>query len=67
MNATLPILEPEKTKDGAVSTNPSQFKEIRDFFNLNRKEQVEFLNKKMPNWNLLTEGRIKDLLAEKSF
>jgi N,N'-diacetyllegionaminate synthase len=44
------ILGPTETKDGPVSINPKQLKELRDFADLNRNERMEILNKEYPNW-----------------
>ena len=44
------ILEPHETKDGPVSINPSQLKELREFADLERHERMARIQKQYPNW-----------------
>ena len=44
------VLGPTETKDGPVSITPSMLKELRDFGNLDRNEQMESIKKEYPGW-----------------
>ena len=44
------ILEPTETKDGPVSINPKQLKELREFADLDRHERMERIQKQYPAW-----------------
>jgi N,N'-diacetyllegionaminate synthase len=44
------ILAPNETKDGPVSINSNQLRELRDFANLERSERMEILNREYPQW-----------------
>lgn len=46
------ILKPDETRDGPVSINPAQLKELRDFADLERHERMELINQQYPNWEL---------------
>ncbi len=46
------ILEPHETKDGPVSINPKQLRELRQFADLDRSERMQIINKEYPNWHL---------------
>lgn len=45
------ILNKANTKDGPVSINPKEAKELMSFFKLTKKEKFEVLNKKYKDWN----------------
>lgn len=44
------ILEPNETKDGPVSINPNQLKELRSFADLSREERMSIIAKQYPQW-----------------
>jgi N,N'-diacetyllegionaminate synthase len=44
------ILGPTETKDGPVSINPKQLKELREFADLNRHERMERIQRQYPGW-----------------
>lgn len=44
------ILEPGETKDGPVSINPKQLKELRTFANKGRDERMAIINEEYPEW-----------------
>lgn len=44
------ILAPGETKDGPVSINPAQLKELREFADLSRHERMERIQKQYPEW-----------------
>lgn len=46
------ILEPHETKDGPVSINPKQLRELRQFADLDRSERMQIINKEYPKWHL---------------
>lgn len=56
------ILEPHETKDGPVSINPKQLKELRQFADRDRSERMQIINKEYPNWHL-SLGRSNRLLS----
>lgn len=44
------ILKPDETRDGPVSINPNQLKELRTFADKPRDERMAILNKEYPQW-----------------
>ena len=46
------ILDSDKTKDGPVSINPEQLKELDEFRRMSKKEQIEHLDTLHPNWTV---------------
>lgn len=44
------VLGPHETKDGPVSINPAQLKELRIFADLCRAERMAIINKQYPHW-----------------
>ncbi|MBX2916340.1 MAG: N-acetylneuraminate synthase family protein [Cyclobacteriaceae bacterium] len=44
------ILEPHETKDGPVSINPKQLKELRVFADRDRQERMAIITKEYPQW-----------------
>jgi len=44
------VLERNQTKDGAVSINPSELKELSDFAKLSRPEMIKQINAEYPEW-----------------
>ena len=58
------ILEDDQTKDGPVSITPLELKELSDFNKMSRFEQVNKINKEMPNWQDIVLGNPKRELSE---
>lgn len=46
------VLEKDQSKDGPVSIKPHQLKELNEFANLTRFEQMEIINKEYPEWQI---------------
>ena len=44
------ILGPDETRDGPVSINPAQLKELRKFADLERPERMEIIRRDYPQW-----------------
>ena len=44
------VLERDQTKDGPVSINPSELKELTDFAKLSRPERIQQINAEYPEW-----------------
>jgi N,N'-diacetyllegionaminate synthase len=44
------VLQKDQSKDGPVSINPSQLKELNEFSKLSRREMMEIINNGYPNW-----------------
>jgi N,N'-diacetyllegionaminate synthase len=44
------ILKPDETRDGPVSIDPGQLKELRAFADLDRHQRMELIVKQYPNW-----------------
>ncbi len=44
------ILEPHETKDGPVSINPKQLKELRDFADMDRADRMAIVARQYPEW-----------------
>lgn len=47
------ILPADKTKDGPVSINPAQLKELSDFAKLSRQDQKAYIEKEIPKWKIM--------------
>lgn len=47
------VLPPDKTKDGPISINPGELKELADFAKLSRDEQQAIVAKEIPEWNIM--------------
>ncbi len=58
------ILGESETKDGPVSINPSQLKELKNFANLTRYERMEQINLEYPNWPETLGSAKRDLTQE---
>jgi sialic acid synthase SpsE len=44
------VLEKDETKDGPVSINPKQLRDLADFAMLSRQEKMEIIRKEYPEW-----------------
>lgn len=44
------ILEPQETRDGPVSINPAMLRELREFADMSREEQMAIITKGLPDW-----------------
>lgn len=47
------ILPADKTKDGPVSINPTQLKELASFAKLSHQQQKEIIEKEIPGWTVM--------------
>lgn len=47
------ILPSDKTKDGPVSINPKQLKELSSFAKLSKSEQKKIVKKEIPEWEIM--------------
>jgi len=47
------ILSADETKDGPVSINPAQLKELSDFAKLSNQEQKACIEKEIPEWKIM--------------
>ncbi|MFY9493263.1 MAG: N-acetylneuraminate synthase family protein [Minisyncoccia bacterium] len=47
------VLEADKTKDGPVSINPAQLKELSSFAKLSPEEQKSIVSKEIPEWKTM--------------
>ena len=56
------ILERDQTRDGPVSINPSELKELTDFAKLSRPEMIKQINAEYPEWEQ-TLGSITRVLT----
>jgi len=57
------ILGPEETKDGPISVNPTQLKELVNFCQLDKKEQGKFVNKYIPEYSIMLGSKERELTA----
>lgn len=58
------VLPPEETKDGPVSVNPAQLRELVEFGKLSRVERMQIVKAEIPDWeNSLGQSR-RDLSTE---
>ncbi len=57
------ILRPEETRDGPVSVNPQQLRELRAFAERPREERLALLQREFPEWKLML-GRANRPLSE---
>lgn len=44
------VLEKDQTKDGPVSIRPEHLKELREFADMSRRDQMSWVNETIPNW-----------------
>jgi sialic acid synthase SpsE len=58
------ILASDQTKDGPVSINPVQLKELVDFSKLEKNDQLNWLNKNIPEWKIMLGSEQRDLSHE---
>ena len=58
------ILDRDQTKDGPVSINPSELKELTLFAQLSRQEMIQQINKEYPNWEKTLGKSTRDLSHE---
>ena len=47
------ILAQDKTKDGPVSINPTQLRELRRFVDMPKKEQLARMKREVPEWEII--------------
>ena len=57
------ILSAEDTKDGPVSVNPSQLRELANFAGMTPEQRVDFMDSAFPNWQKLI-GQKQRLLTQ---
>lgn len=58
------ILKPEITKDGPVSINPNQLKELVEFAKQTPDEIMEYVKKHIANWEISLGEKIRELSHE---
>lgn len=58
------VLERDKTKDGPVSINPSELKELSDFAKLSRPEMMQQINLEYPEWEQTIGASTRELSHE---
>ncbi len=58
------ILKPEITKDGPVSINPNQLKELVEFAKQTPDEIMEYVKKHIANWEISLGKKIRELSHE---
>lgn len=60
------VLKPEETKDGPVSINPKQLKEIVDFAKASKEEQKKYIEANIPEYQMMLGSATRELsVAEK--
>ncbi len=57
------VLKPEETRDGPVSVNPAQLRELRAFAERPREERLEILQREYPGWEVML-GNARRPLSE---
>jgi N,N'-diacetyllegionaminate synthase len=57
------VLDAQDTKDGPVSINPNQLKELTDFASTPIEQRLEFMNQMFPEWKILI-GQKQRLLTD---
>ncbi len=55
------ILASDKTKDGPISINPTQLKELSRFAKLAKNEQKQFIEKEIPDWKIMLGTSDRDM------
>ena len=55
------ILPSDKTKDGPISINPAQLKELSRFARLAKNEQKQFVEKEIPEWRIMLGYAKRDM------
>lgn len=58
------VLERDQTKDGPVSINPSELKELTDFAKLSRPEMIKKINSEYPEWEQTLGTPTRELTHE---
>ena len=58
------ILDSEKTKDGPVSINSSQLKELVDFSKLVKQDQQDYIDKNIPEFKMMLGSEKRSLSDE---
>lgn len=58
------VLKPEETRDGKVSINPNQLKELVEFAKQDPSEIMEYVKKNIPNWEISLGNEKRDLTHE---
>lgn len=58
------VLEPGETRDGPVSVNPAQLRELRAFADLPRPERIEIVTREHPSWQESLGHARRELSAE---
>lgn len=58
------ILNEDQTKDGPVSINPSQLKELVYFSDLDKNDQFKYLNSELNEWEKVVMGKINRKLTD---
>lgn len=57
------VLKPDETRDGPVSINGNQLKEIIKFSKYNKNKQRDYINKLFPDWKVM-KGKMQRDLSE---
>ncbi|NCU87257.1 MAG: general stress protein [Actinobacteria bacterium] len=57
------VLEPNETRDGPVSVNPSQLRELCTFAKISRESRIEKLSAVWPEWEIGLGQQTRDLSA----
>lgn len=55
------ILKPEETKDGPVSINPKQLKELVEFITLSKDDQKKYIEKEIPEYTMMLGSATREL------
>ena len=55
------VLEADKTKDGPVSINPAQLKELSSFAKLSQEEWKKIVDKEIPDWKVMLGSTERDM------
>jgi len=58
------VLSPGKTKDGPVSINPGELKELADFAKKTTEERVDYMDQTIPDWRRLIGHQHRRLTDE---
>ena len=58
------ILERDQTRDGPVSINPSELKELSDFAKLSRPKMISLINEEYPEWEKTLGVSLRALTRE---
>ncbi len=55
------VLPPDKTRDGPVSINPAQLKELAAFGKMAKDEQKEIIEREIPEWRVMVGHREREM------